>query len=542
MLMIFLSGLTSSEKGKAFEEFIRILLSKLGYQIKNVRVRKSGRELDIQAVSKVTGAPILIECKGTTKPVDGPAFSKFYGIYDHEYRKSARTLTGLLISLSGFNSEVGSYYEEKGEEVKQRFKILGPDKIIQLAVEADLVSDDLTVQHLARKSWPFDLDETLLIITKLHLLYRVQLLKKDGIVTHFLVYRAKCEDPTEYEIETLRHSLPILKKIEAFNLSARKTIILELAQSDYPVSIEDLTVATNQSRATIETEIDFLQDRKLVEDNNKGKYHLVPDIRVFCEVSRELVASQYKYDFLLSRYFENMNDLRLAEYCFSRRFLTVQPNRDISVLNAMFRFSPSALNHALFGEIGRFQVTHEHSRQLGVETNQLIDVQEQIFFSEIIPQLLKDLHDIDNKTLTQLPSVVGLLEEYHIAFANSWNRFFEIQSSGITMRLTANEEVRAGQLISADILTEFNAACTTFQLFRDTESIKQMERIFQRMSKNQPNNDELSKMANDIGVCYLTLSHYQAAKQWFEDAFGFGDDFPEIRKNLSKVLKALEGL
>ena len=45
--MIYLLVDNPTEKGKAFEEFIAILLSKLGYRIDNVRIRKSGRELDI---------------------------------------------------------------------------------------------------------------------------------------------------------------------------------------------------------------------------------------------------------------------------------------------------------------------------------------------------------------------------------------------------------------------------------------------------------------------------------------------------------------
>jgi len=150
--MIIISAADSVDKGKAFEEFIAILLSKLGYEIRNVRVRKAGRELDIKACSKVTGAPLLAECKAISKTLTGPPLSKFYGIYDHEYRKPNHGLIGLLISLSGFNSEAIEYYEEKDEEVQGRFRIIGPDQILKLAVEADLISDDLTVYGTARSN------------------------------------------------------------------------------------------------------------------------------------------------------------------------------------------------------------------------------------------------------------------------------------------------------------------------------------------------------------------------------------------------------
>ena len=111
--MIIISASDPNEKGKAFEEFIAILLSKLGYEIKNSRVRRAGRELDIQASSKITGEPLLIECKALSKRLTGPSLSKFYGIYDHEYRKPNPNLVGILFSLSGFNSEAIDYYQER---------------------------------------------------------------------------------------------------------------------------------------------------------------------------------------------------------------------------------------------------------------------------------------------------------------------------------------------------------------------------------------------------------------------------------------------
>jgi hypothetical protein len=226
--MILVSAANSFDKGKAFEEFIAILLSKLGYRIENVRIRRAGRELDIRASSKVTNTPLLAECKALFKPLTGPSLSKFYGIYDHEYRKPNHEPVGLLISLSGSNSEAIDYYEEKEDEVKKRFKIIGPDQILKFSVDADLISDDLTVQHVARRSWPHDLGNTLLVITKSQC-YRIQLLMINGQITHFIAFRAKCEDPTEYEVEALRKNIKLLHKLESFNLLARKEILLAIS-------------------------------------------------------------------------------------------------------------------------------------------------------------------------------------------------------------------------------------------------------------------------------------------------------------------------
>jgi hypothetical protein len=329
--MIIISAADSVDKGKAFEEFIAILLSRLGYEIRNVRVRKAGRELDIKASSKVTGAPLLAECKALSKTLTGPSLSKFYGIYDHEYRKPTHGLIGLLISLSGFNSEAIEYYEEKDEEVQGRFRIIGPDQILKLAVEADLISDNLTVQHVATKSWPHDLDKTLLIITKSQL-YRVQMLKRNGKVTHFLAYRAKCEDPTAYEAEGLRKNVRILQKLEFFNLVARKGTLLALSQLENPVSFDRLQDITKQSAVTVRTELSYLKDRNLIEEPKQDHFTPIYDIRAFAEISKELLISSYRYEFLKSNYFKKMNNQVLSQYCLSRRFLEAEQDDEHKLL------------------------------------------------------------------------------------------------------------------------------------------------------------------------------------------------------------------
>jgi hypothetical protein len=94
--MISIFAADSVDKGKAFEEFIAMVLSKRGYEIRNVRVRKAGRELDSKASTRVT--PLLAECKALSKSLTGPILSKFYGIFDHEERNPTHGLMGLLIS------------------------------------------------------------------------------------------------------------------------------------------------------------------------------------------------------------------------------------------------------------------------------------------------------------------------------------------------------------------------------------------------------------------------------------------------------------
>ena len=536
--MIIISATDSVDKGKAFEEFIAILLSKLGYEILNVRVRKSGRELDIKASSKVTGAPLLVECKALSKTVSGPSLSKFYGIYDHEYRKPTHGLIGIFISLSGFNSESIEYYEEKNREVKGRFRIIGPDKILKLAAEADLISDDLTVKHVAKKSWPHDLGETLLIITKSQL-YRVQMLKKNSKVNHFLAYRAKCEDPTAYEVESLRKNVHILKKLESFNLIARKGILLALSQMDDLVSLDHLQDITKQSAVTIQTELSYLKDRNLIEEPKEGQFTLVYDIRAFAEISKEILASTYKYEFLRTNYFNKMNNQVLSQYCLSRRFLEAKQDDEHKLLASLFRFSPSVLNHALFGETERYRVTYEHAVEIGADSTKIFNFGKSSFYTELIPHLLRDLHDKDNILIRNLKPIVGIKEEHRVVLANTLEKYFDITAGGVFAFMKAGGDIKAGQLLSTDRPTAFNTSMTTFNLTNDPQCIEEMKDIYTKLIEEGIDSSQLAIMANNIGACLMALQRWPEANHWLSEGISQSDIVPQLHGNLAIVLEHL---
>ena len=86
--MIILAVNNANDRGTAFEKFMSIILSKLGYEITNVNVKKAGRELDIEATAMVTGDPLLVECKAHSAVITGSDLSGFYGKYEHERSKN----------------------------------------------------------------------------------------------------------------------------------------------------------------------------------------------------------------------------------------------------------------------------------------------------------------------------------------------------------------------------------------------------------------------------------------------------------------------
>jgi restriction endonuclease len=531
--MIILSAKEPIDKGKAFEQFISILLSKLGYQVKKTRIRKAGRELDIDAESKVTGLPLLVECKAESQPLGSGAYNKFYGVFEHEAKSIKRGLSGILISLSDFNSEVWANYEEKREKDKRRFKIYGPEFVLSSAVDAGLISDDLTVQHLSKKSWPFELGETILLIDK-SFLYRIQILERDGKQTHFIAYRAHCEDPTAFEIETLRTSVPFLAGLEPFDLMARKVVLRALAQSSDPLKAIDLRKVSKQSAATIENEVKFLNERRLLEKSQKG-IRLGADLRVFCEVSLELLESEYKYDFVLSPYFQQMNNFALARFCLSRRFIDNPDEQYLRLLNSIFKFSPGALNLALFGPVETYRTTYDHSKRINASIEWVRDSQSFAFIRELTRPLLDDVRD-GNKVMDEIDPVVAFLEELHIKIANPLEVFLDVNSSGIAVRMKAGESMDAGNLVTIkDPVTLFNVRMAEFNLQPNSSSIEEMVEIYNDLKKRDPTRDTLPEIANNLGVCLMALQEFGKAKEFFTEGTRYGREIPQLRVNLDRV-------
>ena len=534
--MIILAVEENKERGKLFEQFVSILLQKLGYQIVNTNIRKSGRELDIEAVTKITGEPLLVECKAHSKPIEGKFLSEFYGKYEVEYKRRKK-LQGLMVSMSGFNSEVKEYYRVMPKSVKNRFKIVGFEGIIQYSVEAGLILDDKTVQHEAKKSWEFELDETILAITK-YGYYRVQVLKKKGRKTHFLVYRDKGQDADKDEIDTMKRLIPVLKSLESYNLTLRKQILLLLAKNNKSISLNEIQNELEESEVSIKVEIDYLADRRIVQVSGE-EASLVEDINTFCEVCKELLSSSLKYDFLQSSYFAEMDNEQLARYCLDRRHLDIQETH-VNCLLKIFAVSPGSLYFALFGDIERYLQAYKHAKQIGFESDKLQDLILNSFFTELFPFLDEDIQDNENKVIRNLTPVPVVVKELGIALATTQGPIFQLKTGGAMSFIRASGQIMKGQLVSTDPLTHIDQRIAIYHILKDKDILREIEEIYQQ-NKCKLDKEYLAMIANNIGSCYKALDKWDKAREWFEEGLKHDDSLDILKQNLERLNQMGEG-
>lgn len=496
--MVILSVNKTNDRGTAFESFMSIILSKLGYEITNVNIRKLGRELDIQATATVTGESLLVECKAHRAVIASPDFIKFYGVYDLERQKNSR-LFGLMVSLSGFNSEVKACYEEKPDRVKKRFKIHGPNEITELAVRADLIADDLTIKHEASKSWSFELGETLLVITKTQL-FRIQILKKDEKNTHFIAYRAHGQAPTTHEIQTLKTDVSYIKNLEPLNIAARKELIIALAKSKQPLSVARLKQRSKQSTETINAEIRHFEERRIIT-KQRTSFSLSPDLVAFCEIFKEVYSDDFKYKFLQSHYFRSMNTDGLVSYCLNRRNITLDIGQ-IQVLKKIFYFSPSVLYFSLFGDASIYNKTFEHANQIQADLDEIKPISISQFFSELIHLLLSDLHDSSNINLRTLDGIPTLYEEHRVILGTTFGRIFELASGGAVGFVKSKGSIEAGALVSGDHFASINILFSQFHVTGDISQIDKAAGLVNDIEVTSENLQNVAAISNNIGLAY----------------------------------------
>ena len=533
--MIILAVNEANDKGKAFETFMSIILSKLGYEITNVNVRKSGRELDIEATATVTGEPLLVECKAHSVAIAGPDFNKFYGVYEHERSNNSR-LFGLMVSLSDFNSDVKACYEEKPDNIKKRFRINGPNEITELAVRADLIADDRIIKHEARKSWPFELGETLLVITETQF-FRIQILKKDGNETHFIAYRDHGQAPTTHEIQTLKTDVSYIKSLEPLNIAARKELIIALAKSERPLSVARLKQRSKQSTETINAEIIHFEERRMIT-KKRTSFSLSPDLVAFCEIFKEVHSDGFKYKFLQSHYFNSMNTDDLVNYCLNRRNITLDIDQ-IQVLKKVFYYSPSVLDFALFADTSSYNRTFEHANQIQADLDEINIISISRCFSELIHFLLYDLHDSSNinlRTLDGIPTLHALYEEHKVTLGTTFGRIFKLASGGTVGFMKSKGSIDAGDLLSGNCFVSINILLSQFYVTDNVAQIDEAAGLVNDIEVTSENLQNVAASANNIGLAYWRSDQLLEALAWFEEGLLLDNSIAEIHANIAGVI------
>jgi len=237
------------------------VLDSAGYEDFKVDIQKTGRQIDLYARQKVTGHPILCECKAHREKIGAGDFHKFYGIFEKEYQQNNK-LTGLYFSLSGFKSTAIAAYEELSPEVRNRFLICNGDFILSTIRKTKIIATDDKIEYILKARIKYSLGERYLVHSKSGT-YWVQLVLTNGKVTHFTVLGSNGEEVPKYICSEIGLVDENLKNLKLLDVYAIRKVLQNLLDGVSKTS-EDISKETNECMETVYLALQELASQHLV--------------------------------------------------------------------------------------------------------------------------------------------------------------------------------------------------------------------------------------------------------------------------------------
>lgn len=133
LVLVLADGRTEADanrqRGALFEEFIGLLLHRLGYETgeRTLNVKQDGIELDIATHHRLTGAPVMVECKAHSSPLAANTLTSFYGKLVASRIKDSRTF-GFFIALPRLTAEGQNF--AKSIEGDAAFRVMDARSIV----------------------------------------------------------------------------------------------------------------------------------------------------------------------------------------------------------------------------------------------------------------------------------------------------------------------------------------------------------------------------------------------------------------------------
>ena len=533
--MIKVLAKTSNEKGKIFEDFTKSILDRLGYSDFLVRVRKAGRELDIKAKHKVTGQPILVECKAEKDIIGSSELSKFYGVYDHEYQNNKK-LVGLFFSLSGFKDTATEYYREKSHSIKNRFKIFHDVDIINLLLDVNLVSSEEVIRRVVSTKVPYSIISTYLCVTTLGV-YWVLIFDTEGLPTHFTVVDAYGSEVSRHTCDEIKSLDSGLLELELLNLEARKKIIFSLSDGK-DKTIPQIAEEIEESKSDINISITRLVQERLVLKRAR-RYDLSNELEEIIILFREyLLDPSDDYKFFRSRYVQGYINNRLVGYIQNRFYLNFDRNT-IEVLQKLLRISPSALHEALFSSTERYKTGYDQIINQGLG-DEILENWRVSTTSDLMNELqLKLLFDFKEKKIRKIYEELDIrcfLIDIGTSIATNVSKYFSIKSHQAVIWLgVAEKPIKAGELLSATYPDVYINIALWFSHLEEYEAaLEQINRAILELEKIE-DMEKLVIAYTNKGLFLAIQGKYDEAIVCYEHSNKLDPNIKETHYNMGRA-------
>ncbi|MFZ2070385.1 MAG: tetratricopeptide repeat protein [Halobacteriota archaeon] len=532
--MIKILASNSNEKSDLFEDFTKKILDALGFHNFRIDVLKVGRELDIQANHKVTDEPILCECKAYEEKLGGDHLSKFYGVYEHEYKLNKR-LKGLFFSLSGFKDALIEYYNEKPKKVQERFKIYSDTDIERFLKDSKIVESVETIEYIVRRKIPYEISQIYLTVSKQGLLWVITF-KSFGKETHFSILDGKGEEVSKLICDEISELDNGLNGLELINLQARTKVIRSLSDMAFK-KIEDISQEIKESAVDVEMALSNLLGESIALKNLNGKIILSSEFDIFLRLIKEFLSGDADYSFFKSKYVQTNLNERLIKYLESRFHLEFEKEMRYG-LYKLLAVSPSALYEALFCPTDFYQTGYEQIKGGGF-SDEVVGKSREVGISRLtanlIQKMILDLNDSKTKDILAEKEIKGYKLVLEVKLATLNELYLAIKTDSTMHMAKVKGKIKAGELLSGDAnaLLEFAAVLTNLG-----EAQKALEG-YQKVIDGFSDPGSLKVAWNNKGLVFANLENYEEAISCYEKALECDSTLKEAHYNKGRALSFL---
>jgi len=523
------------EKGDLFEEFMEKALDSAGYEDFKRDVRKTGRQIDLYARHKVTGQPILCECKAHTDKIGTADFHKFYGVYEKEYQQNNK-LIGLLFSLSGFNSTTLEAYDELSSDVKNRFLLFDGNSILSMLRKTKILASEDKLDYILKTRIKYALGERYLIHTRSGT-YWVQLIMTDNKVTHYIVLGPKGEEVPKYICSEIGLLDANLKNLKLLDIYAMKKVLANLFDG-LSKTPEEISKETTECVETVNLSLHDLISQSLVVCKENHTYHLAKELTSFIDLAKQFLGSENELDFYLSQYSEEMMNMALVNYV-EQRFRLELDSRYKEALLQLLKISPSALHEVLFKSVETYKTTEKHIKELTLsqqKRNEIMASQSQDFIGSLLRRLIGDLEKQSSKEILTKRGVKGYRTKILAVLAGLEKQHLFVETEGVVMILPAAGRIESGQLVS---VTNYDLYIDIGLVLANLGKPEKAIKCYDEAITHLLDPDKLKAAWNNKGLSLMTLKRYDEAIECFDRATAIDDNLKEAwyNKGLAYALK-----
>lgn len=513
-----------------------MILDSAGYEDFRHGIRKTGRQIDLYAKSKVTGHPIICECKAHENPIGAGDFHKFYGIYDKEYRQNDK-LVVLLFSLSGFGPTALASYEEMSSDVKQRFFLRNSGFIMSMMRKTRVVASNDKLEYIITRRINYDLGKRYLAYTRAGI-YWIQLVLIGNKVTHYLVLGPKGEEVPTRICSEIGSTDARLRNLKLLDIYAMKKILISLLDASSK-TVEEISRVANECVETVLLSLQNLVSQNLVVTGKGHKYQLTKELTAFINLAGQFLGSENETEFFLSQYTDEMVNTFLISYCEQRFRLELDPQNKEALLK-LIKISPSALHEILFGSVEMYRTTDEHIKELNLpeaERNKIKRSQTDGFTATLLRKLIRDMENPSLIDILKRREIRGWRTQVAVDLARLDALYLSAKADGVIMTFRATGKIEPGHLVSVtdyDLLGDVGLVLAI--LGKHEGAINQYDMVIEHLSDPA----KLKAAWNNKGLSLASLKRYDDAIKCYNRAIDIDVKLKEAWYNKGRAC-ALKG-